>query len=75
MVPFFKGVLGGLVGVLLTWVLIVALQTWRWHALTKQRGITGLGAMAGGWTLLLHTPAVIVLLTIAFGLGLYLAVR
>ena len=75
MAPFLKGVLGGLVAVILVWVLIVALKTWRWHALTKQQGRTGLGAMAGGSTLLLHTPAVVVLLAIAFGLGLYLAVR
>jgi len=72
---FFKGILGGLTAVSLVWVLIVAVKTWRWHALTKPRGITGLGASDGVSTLLLHTPAVVVLLAIAFGLGLYLAVR
>jgi hypothetical protein len=38
-------------------------------------GIEGLGAVAGGWTALIHSPLVAVLLALAFGLGFYLAGR
>jgi hypothetical protein len=35
----------------------------------------GLGAIAGGWNLMLQSPLVLAILTVAFGLGFYLVVR
>ena len=72
---FVRGVFGGLIAVVFTWVIILWVDLWRLREANRQRGITGLGAVAGGWTFLLHMPVVIILLAAAFGLGLYLATR
>lgn len=70
-----KGIVGGVLAVLVTWIGIVAIHSWRWQTMMRQTGTSGLGASAGGWTLLLHTPWVLILLALAFGIGLYLAAR
>lgn len=72
---FVKSVLGGVAAVVLMWIGILLVDDWRWRSIAKRQGHTGLGAMAGGWTYLLHLPSVIVLLTLAFGAGLYLTAR
>ena len=70
-----KAILGGIVAVIVMWIIVAVFHMWRMHVLTRQRGIAGLGAVTSGESLLLHTPLVIVLLTVAFGIGLYLASR
>jgi len=72
---FLKAVLGGLVAVVLMWVIVLVFDMWRFHLINRQRGIGGLGAMAGGWDFLLHLPIVAALLGIAFGLGVYVTTR
>jgi TRAP-type C4-dicarboxylate transport system permease large subunit len=72
---FLKGLSGGLVAVCVTWVVIVFINNWRENMLAKQQGITGLRAVAGGWNYLLQLPLVVILLTVAFGMGLYLTVH
>jgi len=47
----------------------------RLNSAKKLAGVSGLGATAGGWELLMQTPLVILLLTIAFGAGLFIAGR
>jgi hypothetical protein len=71
---FLKNVLGGILAVVVAWTLIVWAYLWRLNVITKREGSTGLMAVAGGWTYLLHhRPLVMILLTAAFGAGLYLA--
>lgn len=72
---FVKSVLGGVVAVVLTWVIIIFWFMWRLEAVRRQQGETGLGAVAGGWNYLLHLPSVVILLTAAFGVGLYITAR
>jgi hypothetical protein len=70
-----KGIVGGVIATILMWCIILSFHVWRVNAAARQQGLTGLGAMAGGWTYLLHLPLVLVLLTAAFGLGLYVMTR
>jgi hypothetical protein len=74
-VIFIRGILGGLVAAVVMWSIVVCFYAWRWHQIMKQQGLTGLTAHAGGWNYLLHLPSVVILLTVAFGIGLYLRVR
>jgi hypothetical protein len=72
---FIKALSGALVAVLLAWVAILT-----WHAVSVQRettkaGVAGLGAEAGGWNYLLQLPTVLLVLTAAFGVGLFFTVR
>ena len=60
---------------LVMWCLILSVYMWRLSAAARRQGVTGLWAVAGGWTYLLHVPLVVILLTAAFGVGLYLMVR
>jgi len=69
---FLKSVLGGILAVVVAWTLIVWAYLWRLNVITKRQGSTGLMAVAGGWTYLLHRALVMILLTAAFGVGLYL---
>ena len=72
---FVKSVLGGVVTVVLAWIVVVTVFMLRAGAARKQQGISGLSATAGGWNYLLQTPFVLLLLTVAFGLGLYVTSR
>lgn len=54
--------LGGVVLTTIVWISIVYVQ---------YKPVPG-QAVAGGWTYLLNTPWVVVLLTLGFGLGFYL---
>jgi hypothetical protein len=69
---FLKSILGGIGAVVLTWIIIVCVFAWRTNVAASQEGMTGLVAVAGGWSHLLRMPLVAVLLTAAFGVGLYL---
>jgi hypothetical protein len=70
-----KAVFGGIVAVVVMWTVVVFVFTGRVRTATERQGLSGLGAVAGGWTYLLHQPSVILLLTIAFGIGLWLTAR
>jgi hypothetical protein len=70
-----KGIAGGVFVTILMWCFILSFHSWRLNVAAKQRGLTGLAAVAGGWTYLLHLPLVLILLTAAFGGGLYLTTR
>jgi hypothetical protein len=75
MMLFLRGLFTGVLAVVLTWIVILIVDQWRLRAEAAARGITGLAAVAGGWTFLLHKPFVLLLLTAAFGSGLWLGVR
>lgn len=70
-----KGIIGGVVAALLMWCVILSAHMWRLSAAVRRQGVTGLWAVAGGWTYLLHVPLVVILLMAAFGIGFYLLVR
>lgn len=72
---FAKALIGGLIAVVIAWIAIVWFNVWRWSVERKKLGFNGLGAVAGGWTYLLHSPFVSVGVAVAFGLGFYLTVR
>jgi hypothetical protein len=70
-----KSVLGGIAATVIMWLAVIGTAMWRLEAARRQQGITGLGAVAGGWSYLLRLPLVIVLLTASFGVGLYITAR
>jgi hypothetical protein len=72
---FLKSVIGRVITSSLVWVLIVSIQLWRITQMQRQRGNTGLVAVAGGWDYLLHRPLIVVLLAASFGIGVYLTAR
>jgi hypothetical protein len=72
---FPKGLLGGVGAAIVMWMIVLCFSMWRLSVTKKRLGIEGLGAVAGGWTYLAHSPTVVVLLTIAFGLGFFLTTR
>ena len=70
---FVRSIFGGIIAVLLTWIVIlIAWYVWVSRKISNQ---PGLRAVAGGWDMLLHTPLVLLLLTLAFGIGLWLVAR
>jgi len=71
---FAKGLLGGVTAVVVVWAIILALSIQRVTIQTKEQG-SELVAVAGGWNYLLHKPLVVLLLTAAFGIGLYVTSR
>jgi hypothetical protein len=72
---FLKSLAGGVGAVCLTWAIIVAISMIRINLIRKRQHLTGLVAVAGGWTELLHSPFVVIVITMAFGAGLYLTAR
>ena len=70
-----KGIFGGIVALIVMWCIILAVHTWGMRMVARQQGITGLTAIAGGWNYLIHMPLVVVLLTTAFGIGIYVVAR
>jgi len=72
---FLKSILGGVIAATAMWAIVILVTNWRWQAMARQRGITGLGAHAGGWNYLLQLPLVVVLLSAAFGIGLFVTAR
>ena len=72
---FPKALFSGVVAVVVMWVAILFYSTWQNTLRSPAARVTGLGAVSGGWTALLHSLPVLLLLTIAFAIGLYLASR
>jgi hypothetical protein len=69
-----KAIGGGMFCLILTWLGIVVHGYLRIKSYNAKHGATGLGATAGGWNYLLHSPIVVILLSVAFGVGFYLTV-
>ncbi len=72
---FAKSLLGGVVAVIVMWAIILTAYVQRIRAEMREHGATGLFAVAGGWSYLLQKPSVALLLTAAFGIGLYITAR
>jgi hypothetical protein len=72
---FLRSLLGGVAGVVLAWIAILAVHMACLTQINGNRGSTRLAAVAGGWGYLLHLPSVLILLTAAFGAGLWAAAR
>jgi hypothetical protein len=72
---FVKSVVGGLIGVLAAWAVIVALYAARLAQIARQHGESGLVAVAGGWDYLLRKPSTALLLATAFGIAFHLTAR
>lgn len=69
---FPKAILGGVFATILVWIAILAYQQHQNTVMNEKMGITGLGAVAGGWSSLLNSPYVVVILSIGFGIGFYI---
>ena len=72
---FVKAMLFANASVVVLWTLTVLLSFWRTQYELQPRGMHSLGAVAGGWTYLLQKPTIVVLLSVSFGVGLYLGTR
>jgi predicted lysophospholipase L1 biosynthesis ABC-type transport system permease subunit len=72
---FAKSLLGGVVAAVVMWAIIVTAYMQRMRAEMREHGTAGLFAVAGGWSYLLQKPSVALLLTVAFGIGLYITAR
>jgi chromate transport protein ChrA len=72
---FPKAIAGGVAAVILMWVVILCYSIWRDAVRNRAAGVVGLGAASGGWNALLHSPLVLLLLMVAFLVGLYLTSR
>ncbi|HKF53839.1 MAG TPA: hypothetical protein VKJ45_00285 [Blastocatellia bacterium] len=72
---FFKATVGGILLVLFAWIFILTIEYWRFQSFAASHGFSGLGAQAGGWTMLMNSPFVVACLAIAFGIGFFLTVR
>jgi hypothetical protein len=72
---FLKSLTGGLVCVVVMWTVILFVYMRYWTQVGDGRGDAGLGASAGGWDSLLHMPIVVALLTVAFGVGVYMVAK
>ena len=71
---FPKGLLGGLIAAILMWMVVVSYYNWHATRNVRKMGYDGPVAAAGGWQYLVQVPWVVVLLSVAFGLGFYAVV-
>ncbi len=71
---FPKGLFGGLIAATVMWIAVIFYDNWQTSRNVKKLGYEGPVAVAGGWQYLAQLPWVIVLLSVAFGLGFYLMV-
>ncbi len=72
---FLKLLLGGVLATIVAWFAVVAVHYWRTVSAARAQGVTGLIAVSGGWNYLVQLPTVLLLLTAAFGVGLYVTSR
>jgi hypothetical protein len=70
---FPKGPLGGLIAATLMWTAVIFYYNWHATRSVRKLGCEGPVAIAGGWQYLVQVPWVVVLLSVAFGLGFYVA--
>jgi len=74
MLLVIKSVAMGVLGVALMWCAVLAVSIWNTHRDMQSRH-EGLGAASGGFNHLIHNPVVLLLLTIGFGVGLFISAR
>ena len=65
----------GIFAVLVAWFISIVFFGIQTTATAKGQGPAGLTAVAGGWEYILHKPLVVILLTVAFGVGFFLCAR
>lgn len=70
-----KLLLGGVLACVIAWCIVVGFHYVRTIGIAKAQGTSGLIAVAGGWDYLAQLPAVLMVLTAAFGLGIYFTSR
>ena len=70
-----KSIAGGIICLLAAWIAILVTEFWKIKSDNARHGVAALGASAGGWSFLLRSPIVVLILSAAFGIGFYLAVR
>jgi uncharacterized membrane protein len=68
------GLLGGLIASTLMWTVVIFYYHWHATRSIRKLGYGGPVAIAGGWQYLVQLPWMVVLISVAFGLGFYLAV-
>jgi hypothetical protein len=68
---FPKGLLGGLISATAMWTVVIVSHTWHASRSARKLGYVGPVATAGGWQYLVQVPWVVVLLSVAFGIGFY----
>ena len=71
---FPKGLLGGLVAASVMWTVVILGYDWNATRGVRNPGYEGPVAISGGWQYLVQVPWVVVLLSVAFGLGFYAVV-
>jgi hypothetical protein len=71
---FPKGLLGGLIAATVMWMAVIFYYNWQASRNVRKLGFAGPMAVAGSWQYLVQVPWVVVLLSVAFGLGFYLVV-
>lgn len=71
---FPKGLLGGLIAAIGMWMVVVFYYNRHATRSVRKLGYEGPVATAGGWQYLVQVPWVVVLLSVAFGLGFYAVV-
>lgn len=74
-VLLLKAVAGGLIAVFFTWAVILSAESWRLSIVVQKLGVTGSVAFAGGWTALMRSPIVALVLSAAFGVGFFFVAR
>ena len=70
-----KSLLGGVIAAIVMRAIILTAYMQRIRAEVREHGTTGLVAVAGEWSYLPQKPSVALLLTAAFGIGLYMTTR
>jgi hypothetical protein len=71
---FPKGLLGGLIAATVMWTVVILSYNWLVARSISKRGFGAPVAIAEGWQYLVQVPWVVVLLSVAFGLGFYAVV-
>ena len=71
---FPKGLFGGLIFATAMWISVILCHAWSAIRDARKLGYAGPLAIAGGWQYLIQAPWVVVLLSVAFGIGFYFAV-
>ena len=71
---FPKGLLGGLIAATVMWTVVILSYNWLVTRSISKRGYGAPVAIAEGWQYLVQVPWVVVLLSVAFGLGFYAVV-
>ena len=70
--PYLKSIVAGLIAAVITYLCFLTWLHWKAVSLVKEQGGTGLVAVAGGQTYVLHSPSFWAVAIIAFGVAFFL---